>query len=71
MKSRDWDKIKDMSGAELITELSVLQDKIFRLKFRHAVTPLKNPLEIREMRRNIARIKTLLAQKKSSENKIK
>jgi large subunit ribosomal protein L29 len=71
MKSREWDKIKDMSRVELSAELSVLQDKIFRLKFRHAVTPLKNPLEIRETRRNIARLKTLLAQKKKSEDKIK
>lgn len=67
MKSKNWNEIKNMTDVELGAKLSELQDKLFKLKFRHSATPIKNPLEIRDIRRNVARIKTLVAQK----NKIK
>ncbi|GHT33057.1 50S ribosomal protein L29 [Endomicrobiia bacterium] len=66
MKSKNWSEMKNMADVELNTKLNELQDKFFKLKFRNSVTPLKNPLEIREMRKDIARIKTLIAQKKGS-----
>ena len=53
-----------MSEAELKAKLAELEDKYFSLKFRNAAAPVKNPLEIREIRRTIARIKTLLAEQK-------
>jgi large subunit ribosomal protein L29 len=55
-----------MSDIEINAKLSELQDKLFKLKFRHSIAPVKNPLEIREVKRNIARIKTLIVQKKES-----
>ncbi|MDR3196105.1 MAG: 50S ribosomal protein L29 [Endomicrobium sp.] len=61
MKSKLWNEMKNMSGVELNAKLAELQDKLFKLKFRHLTAPVKNPLEIREIRRNIARIKTLIA----------
>jgi large subunit ribosomal protein L29 len=66
MKSKLWNDIKNMSDVELSANLSELQDKLFKLKFRHSMSLVKNPLEIREIKRNIARIKTLIAQKKES-----
>ncbi|MDR2645478.1 MAG: 50S ribosomal protein L29 [Endomicrobium sp.] len=66
MKSKLWNDIKNMVDVELSAKLSELQDKLFKLKFRHSTAPVKNPLEIREIKRNIARIKTLIAQKKES-----
>ena len=39
------------------------QKKLFELKLKHSTVKLKNPLEIRNLRRDIARIKTLLRQK--------
>ncbi|MCA6072789.1 MAG: 50S ribosomal protein L29 [Endomicrobium sp.] len=66
MKSKDWNEMKNMTDVELGAKLSELQDKLFKLKFRHLTTPVKNPLEIRDIRRNVARIKTLIAQKKES-----
>ncbi|GHT69438.1 hypothetical protein AGMMS49950_02160 [Endomicrobiia bacterium] len=66
MKSKNWSEMKNMTDVELNTKLSELQDKFFKLKFCNSVTPLKNPLEIREMRKDIARIKTLITQKKES-----
>ncbi|MCL1972970.1 MAG: 50S ribosomal protein L29 [Endomicrobia bacterium] len=64
MKSKNWQEMKSMSDAELNAKLNDMQDRIFKLKFRHTTTPVKNPLEIRGLRRDIARVKTLLAQKK-------
>jgi large subunit ribosomal protein L29 len=64
MKSKNWNETKDMTEAELSVKLSQLQDKLFRLKFRHQTAPVKNPLEIRGIRRNVARIKTLINQKR-------
>jgi large subunit ribosomal protein L29 len=64
MKSKNWNEMKNMSDVELSAKLGELQDKIFRLKFRHSTAPVKNPLEIREIRRDIARVETLIAQRK-------
>jgi large subunit ribosomal protein L29 len=64
MKSKNWNEIKNMTETEISLKLSQLQDKLFRLKFRHQTAPVKNPLEIRGMRRDIARIKTLVNQKR-------
>jgi large subunit ribosomal protein L29 len=68
MKGKLWNDIKSMADVELNTKLSELQNKFFKLKFRHSVSPIKNPLEIREIRKSIARIKTFIAQKKKSSN---
>lgn len=59
MKAKIWQEMQSLSMAELEVKLSEEQEKLFRLKFRHASTPLKNPLEIRGVRRIIARLKSL------------
>jgi large subunit ribosomal protein L29 len=67
MKSKLWNDIKNMTDVELSSKLGELQDKLFKLKFRHSTAPVKNPLEIRAIRKNIARIKTFnKLQKKES-----
>ncbi len=62
MKQKNWQEIKNMSSAELNAKLNEFEDKYYKLKFRNSTVPVKNPLEIRELRKNIARVKTLLAQ---------
>lgn len=62
MKQKNWLEIKSMSNTELVAKLRDLEDKFYKLKFRNSTAPIKNPLELRELRRTIARIKTLLAQ---------
>jgi large subunit ribosomal protein L29 len=65
MKAKNWQEIKGMSPVELEAKLREAQEQIFRLKFRHSSTPVKNPLEIRKLRRMIARYRTLLQQKQT------
>ncbi|MDD3065426.1 MAG: 50S ribosomal protein L29 [Endomicrobiaceae bacterium] len=64
MKQKNWQEIKSMSDKELAAKLTELEEKYYKIKFRNATSPVKNPLEIRELRKTIARIKTLLAQQK-------
>ncbi len=56
-------KIKEMSSPELEKELSELKSELFKLRFSLATNGLDNPLRIREVRKEIARIKTILRQR--------
>ena len=47
-----------MGAGELATELRQTLAKRAKLAFQHNVTPLKNPMELRQLRREIARLKT-------------
>lgn len=53
-------KYSELSVEELKETLVAESSKLQTIKFNHAVTPLENPMEIRETRRNIARINTEL-----------
>ena len=63
MKNKDKDDKRNLTADELRAELHRLQEKRFRLRFKHSVTPLDNPLELRGLRRDIARVKTWIRQK--------
>lgn len=56
MKVKD---IRDMSGGELDQKLVGLKDELFNLRFQHATGQLENPLRIKEVKKTIARIKTI------------
>ena len=55
-----------MTVAELNVELRAALAQRARLEFTHKVTPLKNPLELRHARREIARLKTYLQKKEAA-----
>ncbi len=56
-------EIRSMELAELKERLADTQKKYASLKLSHAVTPLENPMEIRKMRKTIARMMTELNQR--------
>lgn len=58
MKSRD--QIMNMSSSELETKLAELKDEMDNLLLQQATHQLTNPLRIRIVRRDIARVKTLI-----------
>ncbi len=62
-------KIKEMTSPELEKELSELKTELFKLKFSLATNGLDNPLKIREVKKDIARIKTELRQRELNGNK--
>ena len=57
------DKIRNMSQAELASEELKLKKELFNLRFQNATNQLDNTGRIREVRRNIARIQTVIAAK--------
>jgi large subunit ribosomal protein L29 len=60
MKAKLWQETKSLSSTEIAVKLRESEEALFRLRFRHASTPVKNALEIRNLRRMIARYKTLM-----------
>ena len=62
-------KIKEMSSPELEKELGELKNELFKLRFSLATNGLDNPMKIREVRKDIARIKTVLRQRELKEGK--
>jgi len=59
------DKVREMSADELRTKERELQEQLFRLRFQKSLGQLDNGLKIRETRRDIARVKTVLRQKQA------
>ena len=62
-------KIKEMSSPELEKELSELKTELFKLRFSLATHGLDNPMRIKEVRKDIARINTVLTERKIAERK--
>jgi len=56
-------EIINLSAAELQEKLSELTKTYADLKSAHAISPIENPLQIRNVRRSIARVKTELSKK--------
>ncbi len=54
--------IRDLSAAELDQRLVGLKEELFNLRFQLATGQLENPLRIREVKKTIARIKTIQRQ---------
>ena len=55
--------LKAKSAAELINELVAAKKELFNLRFQNATNQLDNTARIKEVRKNIARIQTVIAQK--------
>ncbi len=56
-------ELRGLSEEELSSKLNVEQQNYQKLKFAHAITPIENPMKIRESRKLIARIQTELRAK--------
>ena len=64
MKTKEFlDDLKSKSVEELSTDLVTAKKELFNLKFQNATNQLENTSRIKEVRRNIARIQTVIAVK--------
>ena len=59
-------QVRDMGKAELETKEKELQEQLFRLRVQKSIGQLENAIKIRETRRDIARVKTVLKEKQVS-----
>ena len=62
-------KIREMSSPDLEKELGELKTELFKLKFSLATNGLDNPMKIKEVKRDIAKINTVLTERKIAERK--
>ncbi|MBR6033211.1 MAG: 50S ribosomal protein L29 [Clostridia bacterium] len=62
-------KIREMSSEELVKELDELKKELFKLRFSLATNGLDNPLKIKEVKKDIAKIKTILRERELNEAK--
>lgn len=60
MKRDDLNKIKESTVEELQKKVSDYKAELFNLRFQHATGQLENPIRIREVKRSIAQVKTVL-----------
>ena len=56
----DLNKIRKMTDQERTAELARMKQELFNLRFQHVTGQLENPVRMREVRRDIARVKTVI-----------
>ncbi|MCR4963167.1 MAG: 50S ribosomal protein L29 [Firmicutes bacterium] len=64
MKAKE---LRDLTLDELVSKESDLQTELFNLRFRLATGQLDNPMTIKAVRRDMARVKTVIRQKQSQQ----
>ena len=57
------DEIREMGVEDIPARIKELEEEQFRLRFRSATEPLEDPLRLRVIRRDIARLKTILRER--------
>jgi large subunit ribosomal protein L29 len=60
-------EIREMTASDIATRITELQEERFRLRFRGATEQLEEPLRLRAIRRDVARLKTVLRQREMGE----
>ena len=56
-------KMRELTEVELKAELEKMKKELFNLRFQHVTGQLENPVKMREVKRNIARVKTIMREK--------
>lgn len=56
-------KMREMTVVELNAELKKMKNELFNLRFQHVTGQLENPIKMRDTKKDIARIKTVIREK--------
>mgnify|MGYP001605380576 CR=1 FL=1 len=56
-------ELREMSGQELESKRKELKEEIFHLRLRRATSQLENPMKLRQTKRDLARVETILVEK--------
>ena len=62
------EEIREMGAGDIEHRIRELEEEQFRLKFRSATEPLEDPLRLRVIRREIARLKTVLREQRLAQS---
>ena len=56
-------KMRELTEVELNAELAKMKKELFNLRFQHVTGQLENPVKMRELKKDIARVKTIIKEK--------
>ena len=56
-------ELRNMSASDLEKKLAELKDELFKLRFQHTINQLDNPHKIAEVKKDIARVMTVISEK--------
>ena len=56
-------KMRELTEVELKAELDKMKKELFNLRFQHVTGQLENPVKMRELKKEIARVKTIIREK--------
>jgi large subunit ribosomal protein L29 len=59
-------EIRELTNADIESRIRDLEEERFRLQFRNATEPLEDPLRLRVIRKDIARLKTVLRERQNT-----
>jgi large subunit ribosomal protein L29 len=59
-------EIRELTNADIASRIRDLEEERFRLQFRNATEPLEDPLRLRVIRKDIARLKTVLRERQNT-----
>ena len=62
------EEIRNKTTEELQKELASLKEELFKLRFQHATNQLENPQQIANVKRDIARVKTIIREQELKAN---
>jgi large subunit ribosomal protein L29 len=62
------EEVREMTSDDIRSRVAELEEERFRLRFRSATEPLENPLRLRTIRKDIARLKTVLSERERTQN---
>ena len=60
-------ELREMTNAELESKLQSLKEELFNLRFQHTINQLENPMRIKAVKKDIARVQTVIRQNELSE----
>jgi len=61
-------EIRELAIKEIVEKIQLEKETLVRMRLNHAINPLDNPMKIKETRRNIARLKTILRARELNNN---
>ena len=66
MKAKEIKQVRELSVEKLQEKLQELKKDLFMLRMQHATNQLDNPLQIANIKKDIARIKTIIREKETN-----
>jgi large subunit ribosomal protein L29 len=63
MKAQEWEQMRELGAAELRDREKDLAEQLFKLRLQKSLGQIDNAVKLRETRRQIARVKTLIREK--------